>query len=358
MLNLFGPKSARVMGIDLTSTTVKLLELSKVGTNYQVESFAVVPFAAEAVAEREIKDQTAVTEAIRIAVQRSHTAATHVVLGVPTSAVITKTLQFSIELSEDELEDQVELEATKLTPYSGDDIALDFATLGLSKTNPSMNDVLVVACRRDYIDSRVDVVRDAGLEVTIVDVEAFAAERAYRLIEQRAGNVLKGEIIAIVDIGASMTSLTVISNQLIIYTREEVFGGRHLTEEIMHHYGLSFQQAGYAKKTGDLPEDYLPEVLNPFRELLVQQVHRSLQFFYSLGSYTEVDKIVLAGGCASISGIAALLEERLGTPTLIADPLANMLISPAVNATALANDTPTLLTATGLALRGTEHAKY
>jgi len=155
----------------------------------------------------------------------------------------------------------------------------------------------------------------------------------------------------VVDIGATMTTLSVLRNGRTLYTREQLFGGRQLTEEIQRRYGLSLEEAGLAKRQGGLPDDYETEVLQPFREAVVQQVSRSLQFFFASGQLHEVDFILLAGGTASIPGIAQLVEERLGTPTRVANPFADMSINRRINAAALAADAPALMIACGLAMR-------
>ena len=154
-----------------------------------------------------------------------------------------------------------------------------------------------------------------------------------------------------VDIGATMTTLSVLNNGQTIYTREQLFGGKQLTDEIMRRYGLPLEEAGLAKKQGGLPDDYEPEVLEPFKDAVVQQVARSLQFFFSSSQYNDVDYIILAGGVSSMEGLPELVQEKLGTPTAVANPFAEMSISSRVNAVALSSDAPALMIACGLALR-------
>ena len=158
-------------------------------------------------------------------------------------------------------------------------------------------------------------------------------------------------LVALVDSGATMTTLNVLRNGRSLYAREQVFGGKQLTDEVMRRYGLSYEEAGLAKRQGGLPESYDIEVLEPFKEAMVQQVSRLLQFFYAGSEFNRVDQIVLAGGCASIPGIAAMVEEQLGVPTQIANPLAQMTLGPRVQAHALAQDAPALMIACGLAMR-------
>ena len=149
-----------------------------------------------------------------------------------------------------------------------------------------------------------------------------------------------------------------IHNSDVIYTREQVFGGKQLTEEIMRRYGVSVSEAGLAKKQGNLPDDYHAEVLQPFKDAVVQQVQRSLQFFFASSQYNDIDHIVLAGGTGSIDGITDLIQDKLGTPTIVANPFADMALSNRVNAASLTNDAPSLMIACGLALRSFEDGKY
>jgi type IV pilus assembly protein PilM len=197
---------------------------------------------------------------------------------------------------------------------------------------------------------RASALELGGLTAKVMDVEAFAVENAFALIADELP-VGRDGVVALVDIGASMTTLNVLRGGRSIYTRENVFGGKQLTDEVMRRYGLSYEEAGLAKRQGGLPESYEVEVLEPFKEALVQQVSRLLQFFYAGSDYNRVDQVVLAGGCASIAGIASLVEEQLGVPTVIANPLANMQLGGRVQAHALAQDAPALMIACGLALR-------
>ena len=159
------------------------------------------------------------------------------------------------------------------------------------------------------------------------------------------------KVIAVVDIGATMTTLSVLTNTGAPYTREQLFGGKQLTEEIQRRYSLSVEEAGLAKKQGGLPDDYETEVLQPFKEAVVQQVTRSLQFFYSSSAYDDVDHIILAGGTSSIDGLSDMVAAKLGTPCTIANPFGNMTLSSRVNEANLAADAPALMIACGLALR-------
>jgi type IV pilus assembly protein PilM len=254
-------------------------------------------------------------------------------------------------LSESELEQQIQLEADQYIPYPLEEINLDFEVIGPTANNPDSVDVLLAASRSENIETRTDALEIGGLTAKVVDVEAYTVENVAPLLTAQMEDGGKDKIIAVIDIGATMTSLNVIENGNLIYTREQNFGGKQLTEEIMRRYGLAYEEAGRLKKSGGLPDNYIPEVLEPFKETIAQQVSRFLQFFYTSGQHNSVDLIALAGGCASIPGIDELVESQLGIKTVIANPFANMSLSSKVNPQALSKDAPSLMIACGLALR-------
>jgi type IV pilus assembly protein PilM len=330
---------------------VKLLELSSSGSRYRVESYAVEPLPPNSVVEKNIADVDAVGEAIRRAVKRSGTRARHAAVAVSGSAVITKIITMPGNLTGDEMESQIELEADQYIPYPLEEVNLDFEVIGPSPNNPDMVEVLLAASRSENVDMRVAASELGGLTPKIVDVEAYAMENVFALIAEQMPDHGINKTIAVVDVGATMTTLNVLHDLKIIYTRDQVFGGKQLTEEIMRRYGLSYEEAGMAKRQGGLPDNYVPEVLEPFKEAMAQQVSRSLQFFFSSSQYNSVDYIVMAGGSASIPGVDELIEEKIGTPTSIANPFANMSLTPRVKPQTLSNDAPSLMIACGLALR-------
>lgn len=351
LTQLFKQRQALILGIDISSTAVKLLELSQQGLRYRVESYAVEPLPPNSVVEKTITDVEAVGDAIRRALKRSGTRAKQAAVAVAGSAVITKVISMPANLSDDEMESQIQLEADQYIPYPLEEVNMDFEVLGPSDKNPNMVDVLLAASRSENVDMRVAALELAGLTAKIVDVEAYALENAFSLLAAQFPGEGYDRTIAVADVGATMTTLNVLHNRKIIYTREQVFGGKQLTEEIQRRYGLSYEEAGMAKRQGGLPDNYLPEVLAPFKEAMAQQISRSLQFFFSSSHYNSVDYIVLAGGCASIPGVDEMMEQNLGTPSMIANPFASMALAPRVKAQALSNDAPALMIACGLAMR-------
>ncbi len=351
MFGLFGKKETSLLGIDISSTSVKLLELSKSGNRFKVESYGVEPLPPNAVVEKNISDAEMVGDVVRKVVAKARSTAKVGVVAVAGSAVITKTIQMAAGLSDADMESQINVEADQYIPYPLDEVAIDFEVLGPADKNPEQVDVLLAACRRENVEMREDSLEIGGLTTKIVDVEAYAMERAFTLLEPQLEETGQERSVAIVDMGATMTTLSVLVDGKTIYTREQLFGGKQLTDEIQRRYGLSREEAGLAKKQGGLPDDYEQEVLGPFKEAVIQQVARSLQFFFSSSQYNEVDYVILAGGTASLPGIAELVQEKVGTTTLVANPFADMTLSTKVNASALSNDAPSLMIACGLAMR-------
>ena len=349
-MGLFTPKKPALIGIDISSTAVKLLELSQSGGRYRVEHYAVEPLPPNAVVEKNIVEVEAVGEAIRRALARSGSRLKYAAAAVAGSAVITRIIPMPSDLDEDDLESQIQTEANQYIPYPIDEVSLDFEILGPVRDNPEMNSILLAASRTENVDMRVAALELGGLTAKVVDVEAFAMENAFALLTDQL-SVGRDALVAVVDVGATMTTLSVLRNQRTIYSREQVFGGKQLTDEIMRRYGLTYEEAGRAKRKGGLPESYHGEVLEPFKESLVQQVSRLLQFFFAGSEYNKVDQVVLAGGCATIDGTAAMLEEHTGVPCVVANPLARMSMSPKVQGQALSQDAPALMIAVGLALR-------
>ncbi|HEY9540577.1 MAG TPA: pilus assembly protein PilM [Luteimonas sp.] len=349
-MGLITKSQAPLVGVDISSTAVKLLQLSRSGDRYRVEHYAVEPLPPNAVVEKSIVEVEAVGEAIRRAVSRSGTRAKQAAAAVAGSAVITKVIPMPADLDDDDMESQVELEAVNYIPYPIEEVNLDFEVLGMMPGNAEMVQVLLAASRSENVEMRASALELGGLTARVMDVEAFAIENAYGLLASSL-NIPNDGIVAMVDVGATMTTLNILRNGRSLYSREQVFGGKQLTDEVMRRYGLSYEEAGLAKRQGGLPESYEIEVLEPFKEALVQQISRLLQFFYAGSEFNRVDQVVLAGGCASIPGVAEMVEEQLGVQTVVANPLAQMTLGPRVQAHALAQDAPALLIACGLALR-------
>lgn len=350
-MSWFNRSQNGVLSIDISTAAVKLLELSRQGARYRVESYAVAPLPKDAVIDKNITNVNMIADSIKVALKQSGSKLKQATVAVAGSAVMTKIITMDASLTDDEMEEQIMIEADQYVPYSLDEVNFDFEVLRRNESNPDMVDVLLAASRRENVENRVEALAKAGLTARIVDVEAFAMENAFSLLANQFVDSMEGQAVAIVDMGATMTTLNVLYEGRSVYTREQGFGGKQLTEEIQRRYGLSYEEAGLAKRHGGLPDNYSTDVLEPFKRAMVQQIQRSLQFFVSSSANRGIDRIILAGGCASIPGADQVVEKNLGIPAFIANPFVNMTLSSRVKPQALSSDAPAMMIACGLALR-------
>lgn len=349
---LLNPKARALLGLDISSSAVKLVELSANGRDgYRVERYAIEVLPKDAVADGNIANLEAVVEVVKRAWKRLGTSTRNVAMALPASAVITKKIIVPAGLREEDLEVQVETEANQYIPFSIDDVNLDYQVLGPAPAVPDEVEVLIAASKKERVEDRVAVAEAAGLKAVVVDVESYATLAAFELIERQLPSGGRNQVVALVDVGASLMNLTVMRNGVQVYVREQAFGGGQLTLDISRHYGMSLEDAEAAKRSGNLPEGYEAELLNPFMENLALEVSRALQFFFTSTQYNQVDHVVMAGGCAVIPGIDEVVAARTQFNTLIANPFANMLLSDRVRARNLLADSSSLMVACGLALR-------
>lgn len=351
-LSIFNPKAKPLLGLDISSSAVKMVELVANGKEgYRVERYTIEVLPKDAVSDGNVANMEAVVDSVKRAWKRMATSTRNVAMALPASAVITKKIIVPAGLREDELELQVESEANQYIPFSLDEVNLDFQVIGPAPAVPDELEVLIAASKKDRVEDRVAVAEAAGLSVTIVDVESFAALAAFELIERQLPDGGKNQIVALIDAGANVMNVTMLRNGQQLYAREQAFGGGQLTQDIVRHYGMSYEEAEAAKRTGGLPEGYETELQIPFMENLALEVSRALQFFFTSTQYNQVDHIVLAGGCAVIPGVDELVAARSQVNTVIANPFANMVLSDRVRGKSLMADASALMVACGLAMR-------
>ena len=350
--NFLKIKSPPLVGVDISSTAIKLVEFSDNGSDRRcVERYTIEPLPKDAVVEGNIAKMDEVADAMRRAWERMGSRAKYVALALPAAAVITKKIVLPADLSEDDMEIQVEAEANQVIPFALDEVNLDFQILSAVPNEANDVEVLIVASRKEKIEDRVAVAEAAGLKVLVMDTEFNATQTAYEGMLHVLPEGGKGQTVALIDIGATTMHIMVFVNNIMVYSREQSFGGNQLTLEIQRRYGMSFDEAEKAKRKGDLPENYSLEVLQPFTEMLAVEISRALQLFFSSTSYISVDHVVLAGGCTILPGLDEAVANRTEASTLIANPFVGMTLSARVLAAKLAVDAPALIVACGLAMR-------
>jgi type IV pilus assembly protein PilM len=351
-LSIFNPKARPLIGLDISSSSIKMIELTEATKgSYRIERYAIEQLPRDAVVDGNIANLEAVAEGVKRAWKRLGSSTRYVAMALPAAAVITKKIILPANLREQEMEVQVESEANQYIPFALEEVNLDFQIVGPAPSDADEVEVLIAASRKEKVEDRVACAEAAGLKPLVMDVESYAAQTAFELVEVQLPEGGKNQTVALIDIGANVTNVTVMRNGQSVYTREQAFGGGQLTQDIMRAYGMSSEEAEAAKRTNSLPENYEAELLRPFMDSLALEVSRALQFFFTSTQYNQVNHIVLAGGCAVIPGLDEVVATRTQVSTIVANPFANMVPSSRVRPKSLVADAPSLLVACGLALR-------
>ncbi|WP_374403918.1 pilus assembly protein PilM [Niveibacterium sp.] len=350
--SIFAGKARPLIGLDISSSAVKLVELSDVnGRQRRLERYAIEPLPRDAVSDGNIAQLDVVADAVRRAWKRMSTTTRNVGMALPAGAVITKKIILPAGLRETDMEVQVESEANQYIPFAIEEVNLDFQVLGPAPGGEEEVEVLIAASRKEKVEDRVAVAEAAGLKPLVMDVESFASQSALDLIRAQLPEGGKNRIVALVDAGANMLKTTVFRNEQQLYTREQAFGGNQLSQDIARQYGMNADEAESAKRTGSLPENYEVELLRPFMDSLALEVSRALQFFFTSTTFNQVDHVILAGGCAVIPGLDQVVAARTQIPTTIANPFSGMALAQRIRPKTLSADAPALMVACGLALR-------
>jgi type IV pilus assembly protein PilM len=341
-----------MLGLDISSSSVKLVELGQDKSgNMVLQNCAIVPLERGWITDGNIDKFDEVADAVRRLVVKSGTKTKNVAMALPPSAVITKKIVLPGGLSDQELEMQVESEANQYIPFPLDEVSLDFCIVGPSTNATGDVEVLIAASRREKVQDIQGLAEAAGLKPVIVDVESYASRLATgRLISQMPNKGLDS-IVALFEVGALTTSMQVIRNDEVLYDRDQAFGGAQLTQMIVRQYGFSLEEAETKKRSGELPDDYASAVLKPFVESLVQEIGRALQFFFTSTTHNKVDKVLLAGGSASLPGLTEAVAMQTTFACAVANPFEGMEIGSGVRLSKISREAPSYLTSCGLALR-------
>jgi type IV pilus assembly protein PilM len=349
---LLGRKHPPMIGLDISSSSVKLVELSQTASGeFTLDRFASEPFEKGWIADGQIEKFDEVAEAVRKVVVKSGTRTKHVAMAMPPSAVITKKIMLPAGLREEEMELQVEAEANQYIPFSLDEVSLDFCVVGPSPTSAGDVEVLIAASRKDRVQDRQGLAEAAGLKPAILDIESYASRLAMgRLIATLPGEG-KDALVALFEIGAETTSLKVLRDDELLYDRDQAFGGAQLTQLISRQYGFSFEEAELKKLSGDLPEDFQNAILAPFVDSLSQEIGRALQYFFTSTPHHKVHYVMMAGGTATLPGLKDRVTDLTGFASMIVNPFDGMKLGSAVRESKLRREAPSYLTACGLAMR-------
>lgn len=350
--SLLNRGSSSLLGLDVSSSSVKLVELSRNKAGVVVlERCAIELLEAGWITDGNVEKFDEVAEAVRRVVKKSGARTKNVAMALPASAVITKKIVLPGGLSDAELEIQVESEANQYIPFSLDEVSLDFCVVGPNVNSPGDVDVLIAASRKEKVQDRQGLAEAAGLKPVILDVESYASRLATeRLIENLPGKGVD-TLVALFEVGAVTTSMQAIRNGEVLYDRDQAFGGAQLTQLIVRQYGFSSDEAETKKRTGELPEDYANNVLKPFVESLAQEIGRALQFFFTSTPHNKVDYIFLAGGSASLPGLPEIVTRQTSFACNVVNPFEGMEMGSTVRENKMRHQVSSYLTSCGLAMR-------
>jgi len=350
--SLFNRQPAPMLGLDISSSSVKLVELghNKAG-DLVLERCAIVPLERGWITDGNIEKFDEVADAVRRLVKKSGTKTRNVAMALPPSAVITKKITLPGGMSDQELEMQVETEANQYIPFPLDEVSLDFCIVGPSATSAGDVEVLIAASRREKVQDIQGLAEAAGLKPVIVDVESYASRLATSRLIANLPNKGIGNVVALFEVGAQTTSMQVIRDDEVLYDRDQAFGGAQLTQLIVRQYGFSLEEAESKKRSGELPDDYETSVLRPFVETMVQEIGRALQFFFTSTPHNKVDYVLLAGGSAALPGLTAAVTQHTTFACTLVNPFEGMEMGDGVRLKKITREAPSYLTSCGLALR-------
>jgi type IV pilus assembly protein PilM len=351
-LDIFKPKLPPLLGMDISSSSVKMVELVEAGKGaLRVERYSIEALPKDSIVDGNIANLEAVVDTVTRGWKKLSSRTKNVAMALPTAAVITKVIIVQAGLREEELEVQVESEANQYIPFALEEVNLDFQIIGPAPSSPDEIQVLIAASRKERVDDRMAVAEAAGLKALVMDVENYAIQASFELIRKQLPSEGKDQNVALVDVGANVMNIVVLRNDQTVYTREQAFGGAQLTQDIMRQYGMGQEEAEAAKRSGGLPDNYESEVLRPFLENVALEIQRAMQFFFTSTQFNSVEHILLTGGSAVIPGMDEMVSMRTQVNTLVANPFASMAISPRIQLRRLVADAPSLMVACGLALR-------
>ena len=345
---MFFSKKIEPIALDIGSTFIKLVQLKGTNKNYQLIKFGMVPLPPEVIVEGAVMDAGRVVDAIKELLAAHKVATKEVVISVSGSSVIIKRVTVA-DMTDEELTESIKWEAEQYIPFSIDDVNVDFQKLGPG-ANEGQADVLLVAVKKDKINDYVNLVKEAGLDPVVMDVDAFAMANMYELnYDLEAGTT------ALLNIGASVMNINILKDGMSIFTRDITVGGNRYTEALQKDFGLTYEDAEKVKKGEDVEgtdKDQISSLMATVTEDIVSETQRSFEFFRSTTGSDKVTRVLVSGGCARIGHFTSILAERLEVPVEVTNPFKNIKIDPKHFDSAVIDElAPMSAVAVGLAIR-------
>ena len=336
------------IALDIGSTFIKLVQVKGTNKKYHLVKFGMIPLPPEVIVEGAVMDAGRVVDAIKELLAAQKVTTKEVVISVSGSSVIIKRVSIA-DMTDEELAESIKWEAEQYIPFSIDDVNVDFQKLGAGAAQ-GQADVMLVAVKKDKINDYVNLVKEAGLEPVVMDVDAFALANMYELnYEMESGTT------ALLNIGASVMNINILKEGMSIFTRDITVGGNRYTEALQRDFGLTYEDAEKVKRGEEIESidrDQIAGVMASVTDDIVSETQRSFEFFRSTTGSENVSRVLVSGGCARIGNFSGMLSERLEVPVEITDPFKNVKIdAKRFDATLISESAPMCAVAVGLAIR-------
>lgn len=313
-------KKKEVVGVDVGSSSIKLVQLKETKGSYQLQNIGIVPLPPEAIVDNTLMDRSLIVTAVKNLVASLGIKVKDVACSISGNSVIIRKIVLPV-MPQEELEDQITWEAEQYIPFDINDVNMDFQILSPDSVDPSKMNVLLVASKKDIINDYVSVFNEAGMHLSVIDVDSFAVQNTFEINYDTSPD----DVLALVNIGASIMNINVIKDSITLFTRDVQIGGNLYTEEIQKQLGVSGHEAEQMKLLAhETRHQALSDVLNKVNETITQEIRRSLDFYNSTANDDRISRIFLCGGVSKGLHLAELISDKIGLPVEAINPFAKL----------------------------------
>jgi len=315
-------KKKNVIGLDIGSSSIKLVELTEGKSGFKLQNLALSSLPPEAIVDGALMDSVTIIDTIRDLIGTSKVKTKDVVTSVSGHSVIVKKISLPF-MTDAELEESIRWEAERYIPFDINDVNIDFQTFGANPENPEVMDVVLVAAKKDIINDYVSVIMEAGLNPVVIDIDAFALENMLAINYEFP----KEEVVAIVNVGATVTNINILKDNVSGFTRDIFKGGNQITEDIQRQLHVDYDEAERIKvgsKVDVTSRSIIQTLLKTASEALAVEIRNSIDFFQSTTTYEKIKKLFLSGGGSKIKDFNNVLEQEIGISVEIVNPFAKI----------------------------------
>ena len=337
------------LGLDLGSSYIKTIKLNESKGGYELDLFNLYPLPPELIVDGSIIDSIRLVDSIKDMIGKAGIKTKDAVISISGhSSVIIKRISLP-EMSEEDLSESIKFEAEQYVPFDIEDVNLDFQIIG-PKEEPGQMDVILVAVKKDIINEYISVIKEAGLNPIIVDIDAFALENMYGINYE----IEPGKNVALLNIGASTINMSILKGGISVFTRDSSLGSNLHTEALQREFNITYEIAEKLKR-GETVENISREdagaVIESASEEILGEIIRSFDYYRSTTTHEEIAEVIFSGGCALLSNFSSMIAEKTGIETRIAEPFRNIKIPRKFEGTNIEEIAPLMAVAVGLALR-------